>query len=152
MIQLTYFFVHAIIRTSLLLRVIPAQRGCHTLRLFIYFFFFCWFLQGPWTPELPSSPCSSQQSQPATSQQSPQTSVTPTKSLSNSALYADYENYFYIWVSPRKKKKNKTKICKLYGFIFEVAFIAERRFKWLFWLFLCHFVSLDELCGRSVNL
>lgn len=52
--------------------------------------------KGPWSPELPSTPCSSRQSQPATSQQSPQASETPTKSLSNSSLYADYENYFYI--------------------------------------------------------
>ncbi|GFG31825.1 hypothetical protein Cfor_10248, partial [Coptotermes formosanus] len=52
--------------------------------------------KGPWTPELPSIRSSSRQSQPATSQQSPQASETPTKGLSNSSLYADYENYFYI--------------------------------------------------------
>ncbi|XP_021935059.1 uncharacterized protein LOC110837353 isoform X1 [Zootermopsis nevadensis] len=51
--------------------------------------------KGPWTPELPSIPCSSRQSQPATSQQSSLMNETPTKSLSSSS-YADYENYFYI--------------------------------------------------------
>nr|CAD7394638.1 unnamed protein product [Timema cristinae] len=51
-------------------------------------------LLGPWTPELPTIPCSSRQNQPAPIQSS-LVSDSLAKQRSSSS-YTDYENYFYI--------------------------------------------------------